>query len=220
MTPYGIIYCITNTLTGKSYVGQTTLSLVDRWGLHKSAALGGHPGCLYFYNSIRKHGVQAFNLQVLDTASDLETLNQKEIHWICKLDTLVPKGYNLMLGGKGHGKHSPETIERMRLAHTGKKASEEARATMSAAQKGRVLSDSARANNRKAQLGKKLSEETKMKMSLAKKGIPLPPRTADHARKISDALKGKKASEETRAKQRASRLAYLERKRSVEEFRG
>lgn len=121
---YGVIYVAECSVSGKSYVGQTTHTAEERWKIHVASA-----GTTFVLGkAILKYGAGAFTLRTLDTASDQRELNEKEIHWIKTLGTLSPAGYNLTEGGYG-GKHSPET-----------------RAKMSAARKGVPLSESHRKN--------------------------------------------------------------------------
>lgn len=68
--------------------------------------------------------------------------------------------------------------------------------------KGRPWSEARRAAEK--YLGKSPSEETRLKMSLARKGKPLPPRTPEHNRKLALTKIGKKHSEESRRKMSAS----------------
>ena len=111
--------------------------------------------------------------------------------------------------------NSPEANEKNRLAHLGKKPTDETRAKMSAARMGRPLSDRQREALRSANIGRLVSTETRAKhsanakaqgppspetrakMSASHKGVPMPPGTGE---KISAALKGRVISAETRAK--------------------
>src|SRR5262249_39866887 len=91
--------------------------------------------------------------------------------------------------------------------------SEETRAKMSAAQKGRTLSEEARAKLK----GRSPSAETRAKMSAAQKGHIL----SEQARaKVIQALTGRSVSEETRARisaaRKASPLSEESRRRIVE----
>jgi hypothetical protein len=44
----------------------------------------------YFHRAIHKYGSDNFEIQVIDTAKSGEELDEKEIYWIQKLETLVP----------------------------------------------------------------------------------------------------------------------------------
>lgn len=113
-----IIYLVTNHVTSKSYVGQTIRTLKKRWACHCNKGD-------YLYNSILKHGKENFTIKQIDSATTQEDLNQKEIYWIEKLNTLFPNGYNLRKGGNSGGKLSDITRKRVGLSGKGRKHSEE-----------------------------------------------------------------------------------------------
>jgi group I intron endonuclease len=89
-----IVYKITNTINGKFYVGKTIQSLAHRFSVHKVNSRNGNT---YLYRSIRKHGKENFIVEVIDTASSVEELNEKEVYYIEKLK---PE-YNMTKGGDG-----------------------------------------------------------------------------------------------------------------------
>ena len=77
--------------------------------------------------------------------------------------------------------------------------SDEHRAKISTANRGKNVSEETRAKMSAAQRGKKASEETRAKISAAARNI-----SDEHRAKISAASRGRKASEETRAKMSAN----------------
>lgn len=87
------IYCITNLINGKQYVGQTIQTLKVRFAEHCRKDKG------YIGHAIQKHGKENFIIELLDTAQDINELNEKEIYWIARLNTVQPQGYNLCYGG-------------------------------------------------------------------------------------------------------------------------
>src|SRR5258708_4779086 len=93
-----IVYCLTNKINGKRYVGLTTKSLEQRFTEHVKAALR-EPKYPVQY-AIRKHGKEAFYVGVLQTCSSLKELGEAEISWIARLDT-QKTGYNIKAGGNG-----------------------------------------------------------------------------------------------------------------------
>ena len=89
---YGLIYLLTNTVTGKQYVGQTTQNLNARFSKHVSAAYAGELSLMA--SAIRTSGPQAFTRQVLRygvRASDLDSI---ETYYINLYNTRHPNGYN------------------------------------------------------------------------------------------------------------------------------
>lgn len=90
---YGRIYCITNNINQKQYVGLTTRDVTERFEEHCKADS-------YIGKAIRKYGEGNFSLSILDTAESREELTRKEIDWISRLGTFGD-GYNLTNGGDG-----------------------------------------------------------------------------------------------------------------------
>lgn len=91
-----IIYCITNLVNNKKYVGQTRYSLENRWKQHLQDSKTILDRKLY--RAIRKYGKESFKLEVLCNCSSLEELNEKETYYIKLFDT-VKNGYNHGYGG-------------------------------------------------------------------------------------------------------------------------
>jgi group I intron endonuclease len=123
---FGIIYCATNLVNGKKYIGQTVRTLYSRKRGHIRQALNEN-GELPFHCAIRKYGIENFEWVVLfDGVDDEDTLNVLEIAAIRKYKTQVPSGYNLLPGGVVNRtfqgcRHTPESRERIRIANLGKR---------------------------------------------------------------------------------------------------
>lgn len=233
----GLIYGVTNTVNGRQYVGQTTVSIKSRWKRHREDANKLTKDTV-FCRAIRKYGAKTFVVRRIDTALSLDELNELEEFYIKKLKTLVPTGYNMLPGGKNHtmlemskeklrvshlGKHhTEETKEKCRQAVLGITRSKETRAKMSAAKignqynVGRACSQETRDKIGIANRGNRVwegrnhSEESKRKISAAKLGHLTSEETKQ---KISKANKGRQASDETKEK---LRLALTGRKLSKE----
>jgi group I intron endonuclease len=97
------IYLLTNTTTGKRYVGVTG-NLPRRLCAHKhSGQPRTHSPQRYLSRSIRKHGWPAFTVTVLTTTNDRSLAwGELEQHYIRLYETNDPtKGYNLTDGGDG-----------------------------------------------------------------------------------------------------------------------
>ena len=93
----GEIYCITNKLTGKKYVGQTIQGIKERYRQHwKVSKTLDTP----LYRAFRKYGPENFEIETLETCEN-ERLDEREIFWIKTLETCGEKGYNCNGGGIG-----------------------------------------------------------------------------------------------------------------------
>jgi len=192
--PYGSIYIAICKINGKAYVGQTTFTVEERWQRH----LEDHKGKFLFGKALLKHGSENFTLCTLDTASDQNDLDQKEIHWIKVKGTLVPQGYNLTEGGRG-GKHSQESKDKMSASRKGKPLSEGHRLKVAAGLKARYEWERSQGIHRPktekqlhqlrtANLGKTVSPEVRVRMSAAMRGLK---RSQEGCLNISIGKKGK-----------------------------
>lgn len=148
----------------------------------------------------------------------------KAFGWLRRRKAAAMRGHAINLGRKA----SEETRAKMSLAQRGNKRalgnklSAETRARMSAAKRGSKrppATDEARANMAAAQRGKTLSAEARAKLSAAHRGSKRPPRTAQWRERQANAQAGKqvwlgrKHSPETIAK-----LAAIARARSPEQI--
>ena len=162
----GVIYLITNLLNGKKYVGQTT-NIKRRIQQHKC-------GELYIDKAIQKYGWKNFKVEVLEECYTVEQLNEREIFWIAELNSKVPNGYNLTDGGDGIVGCSEETRAKLALASKGRKFSEETRAKIGLASKNRRPNEETRAKMSVAHKHRRPPDEkTRAKMSAAQKGHKL-----------------------------------------------
>jgi group I intron endonuclease len=125
-----IVYCVTNLVNGKRYVGKTTATLKHRWAMHWSEA--GHGSENPFHRALRKYGKPHFVVEVITECSSLSELSEKEKCWIVALSTHVStgRGYNATWGGDGtepgrrhpnFGKHLTDEVKaKLRRSKLGK----------------------------------------------------------------------------------------------------
>jgi group I intron endonuclease len=163
-----IVYLITNTLNGKTYVGQTTKTARHRWSTHKAAAklaVNQYP----IARAIRKYGSDNFTFEVLEEPVDFADLDMAERFWIRCYASQHPKGYNLQSGGHKQHKHSEESKRKMSASQRLRPPpSQETKDKISAAQKGRLgvpMSDAAKLKISDARTGVPMSEAAKKKLS-------------------------------------------------------
>jgi len=200
---YGVVYKGTWHVR---YVGVTTRSLQKRWTEHKTSKL-----CRILHNAIKAYGPGAFEIVPLASAFDVDAASFVEAALIEQWDTLRPNGYNLTTGGEGHYTRSQETRERMRIPNSRPK-SDEHKANLSAAHKGKTLSPEHRA--KVGRPGRPQSPELRAKRAAAQVGRVMSPETRA---KISAANKGvnrnKPVTEEARAKRREVALKEWDRRK-------
>jgi len=94
-----IIYRHTCLVTGKSYVGWTSLSIRKRWENHIKIARKG--ATFHFHCALRKHGLMCWKHDVLFVCKTKREALKAEVYWIAKLDT-YNNGYNMTRGGEGN----------------------------------------------------------------------------------------------------------------------
>jgi group I intron endonuclease len=176
--------------SGKSYIGQTN-NYDRRCYQHKNKS----SGCLAFAKAIKKYTWDAFSHEILHDNLTIEQANELEEQLIKEHKTLSPNGYNLRTGGL-NSELSDESKAKLSLARKGKNFSPETRAKISLSQKGKIISKETKAKISLASKGKNFSPETRAKLSLAGKGKIQSPK---HIAKIS---LSKKANTFKKLKQR------------------
>ena len=198
----GYIYCYTNKINNKKYIGQTINSLSIRAKNNGQ----GYSTQFKFGKAIKKYGWENFTPEILETIIETtldslhKKLNEREYFWINYYNS-YKNGYNGDLGGS-HKVVSEQTKEKLRLANTGKKVLPEV---------GEKIS--------KTLKGKKRADTTKYKLAAQKrKGIPLTKETIDKIKRTK-ALNhsrpdyippqtGKKLSVETKEKISKARINW------------
>ena len=116
----GVIYIAKNTVTGKQYVGLTTVGVDRRWSNHVTYSRSPKT---HFHKAIAKYGPSAFEVTEYASALHKEFLPQLEQDVILQLQ---PE-YNQTNGGEvtfGR-KYDDATKERIRLKNIGKKRTTE-----------------------------------------------------------------------------------------------
>lgn len=129
----GCIYKITNTIDGKSYIGQTHRDPDVHWRNYRYGATHhkkyGKRGRAIL-DAIVSIGIDKFQFEVIENCPD-DMLNDRERHWITALNTNVRMGgfgYNLTCGGQDRYTRKPQTShkhsdvirEKIRSAHLGR----------------------------------------------------------------------------------------------------
>ena len=120
-----VVYKHTCTVTGKAYVGVSKKGMEKRWAGHVHAAQKRSKkemkGLYYFHRAIVKHGIDAWEHEILGTFENEDDAYLAEMQLIVEHGTLAPAGYNSAKGGRGvkltdEGReyHRQRTIEALR----------------------------------------------------------------------------------------------------------
>lgn len=107
---FNVIYKITNSINGQSYIGQAK-SFKSRF--YRKGVGGYLQSIRYWINSefkgplkgklfpaIKTYGVENFNISILEHDIDESELDKKEIQYISDYNTYLGNGYNCNKGGK------------------------------------------------------------------------------------------------------------------------
>jgi len=166
------IYKITNTVTGKFYIG-SAVNIKQRWSVHRCQLSANTHSNRHLQNSWNKHGEDSFTFEVLEYC-EKERLIEREQFYI---DNEKP-AYNISpTAGNSLGvKHTDDTKRKVSEAKKGFKHTDESKRKISEARKGKVKSDEtkrkiseANKGEKHAMYGKHHTDETKRKMSEAMK---------------------------------------------------
>lgn len=152
------IYKTTNKVNGKVYIGKKS-------NIKRSSNYLGSGKLIK--KAIKKYGKDSFIREILvENIQTKEELDNAERYWIAQMNTQVPNGYNLAIGGEGWNvgdKKSNEWKQKMSELKRGKAFSTNHKKSLAISKLGK---------SQYWNIGKKRTPEMKLKMSLAQKGIP------------------------------------------------
>lgn len=173
------IYAIINIINDKHYVGQT-IDKSKRFKEHLKCLKGNYHCNKYLQRSWSIYSNDNFIFVVLEKCPQSE-LNEREQHWI---DILKPD-YNM----------APVAGSMLNYKHT-----EEAKANMSAAQKGKSPSKETRIKMHLAKLGNKINvgRSQVIQVNAMRDATKGKSKSPEHRAKIASSNKGKSRSDETR----------------------
>lgn len=172
-----LIYKITCKVNNKIYVGQTTETLKQRFSRHMGYQKHEHD--TKFYRAIKKYGVENFFVEELDRAINQVELDEKEVYWINKLDS-VNNGYN---SKSKQGKCGGDTLSN----HPNRKLiCEKIRQSKLGDRNPMRIYDGLK-GERNGMYGKSMSDEAKLAISNKLKGRV---RGDEEIKKTSESLKG------------------------------
>jgi group I intron endonuclease len=178
------IYCITNEINNKKYVGLTRKTLDERWKSHLNTLKKKKKYAIH--HAMSKYGVENFTIELLESGVEKD----REYFWIKELKTRQ-HGYNMTVGGDGtHGLKFDADSKRIlselaienhkykKIGMYGKTHTEETKRKMSESQK-----SLGRTGINNPLYGKKRSSDAIQKMRK--------PKSEQMKRKLSQTLKAK-----------------------------
>ena len=194
------IYQIRNLVTDKVYVG-SAVHFGRRWSLHKRRLRQQTHHSAKLQNAWNKYGEAHFEFTVLEVVADKGRLLEREQHWLDATNAPTD-GMNMSpaAGSLLGAKFSDESRRRMSEAHRGVKKSPEHVENVRKALTGRTMTLEQREKMRVAKMGRKFgkrSPDVGAKISAANKGRKF---TDEHRAKLSVAAQARVA----RLKQQAS----------------
>lgn len=141
---------------GKRYIGITGTPPKRRWKRGKN-----YRNNIYMTRAIKKYGWDNIDHAIIASELSKEEAEAKERELIALYKSNVPEhGYNISSGGECVGKHSPETIEKLKAIKKRLDADPKYRKHLSEGHKGITPPNK----------GCPMSEEQKKKISIAKRG--------------------------------------------------
>lgn len=152
------VYCITNTMTGKRYIGSAARGFARRWREHRSSLNRGCHKSPHLQSAWNKYGPDAFVFDVLLVCAPADCVMYEQ-RCIDRFRVADKKhGYNMApkAGSNLGQKRTAEQRERIGASRRGKKASPES----VAARKAAYARPEVKAKMRASHLGKKQSAES------------------------------------------------------------
>lgn len=183
------IYVITNTVSFKTYVGQTNRSISIRFREHYSTK----PKYSYLlHRALRKYGKENFSVELLSVAKSQKEADILEKLWIVTLGSHKSIwGYNISFGGGGV-RLSKEESWKYGNGMRGKKRppfSEEHRRNIGLARIGKPSYDRSKYPSTRGIPKGPMKEAVKQKISEARRGIKLKPFSESHKKSLSEMQK-------------------------------
>ena len=90
-----VIYTITNIKNNTKYVGQTSRPFETRIAEH----CRGYSTTAAVDKIIKEEGIENFKFEIIEECQTREQMDEREIYYINKYNTIYPNGYNKTKGG-------------------------------------------------------------------------------------------------------------------------
>lgn len=203
----GRIYAIKNIINDKIYIGQTIRTLGERWAGHRCDFMSGRKKTA-LYLAFNKYGIENFYIELIEDNIPYLMLDEKEIEYIRKYNSVSPNGYNISFGGQSYKTEEERLLMRERVLGEknpmygaygeknpfyGRQHSEEAKKILSL--KSKQYYSNLTPEEKKKNM-KRLNDARIKMIQMYGGGFKGHNHTEDAKKRISGKLKGKKFSEE------------------------
>jgi hypothetical protein len=195
------IYAISQKDDYRCYIG-SAVNVQARLRQHFRLLRRGTHHSPKLQNVFSKHGIDAFEVFLIEPVADKQYLTDREQFWINLHNSSSWNGYNCCptAGSTLGRKVSPNTREKIRAANLGKKLSPEIIEKIRAGNLGKKRSPEAIAKSAASRRGKKHSPEARASMRAAQNRYETLIKKREAVKGDRNPNFGKKASHETRAK--------------------
>lgn len=198
------VYCHTNKINGKKYIGITSTTMERRWRNDGS----GYRGQVYFWRAIQKYGWHNFDHEVLFENKSYEDACRLERQLIANFKSNMSQyGYNQTEGGDCNYAFSDEAIRKMSAA-----AKERYENSENHPWYGRHHSEESKEKIKNKLSGKMVGEKNPNYGNHKLAGENNPFYGKHHSDEVKEKLRqahlGTKASEETKRKQREKKKGF------------
>lgn len=200
------VYTITNTVSGKQYVGSAASSFRSRWLTHIGQLRKGKHQNTRLQRAFNKYGESNFVFEVCVECSPEMCIEQEQLVLASRLRIGRELCYNICINaGSTRGtKASAETRMKLSLAFKGRKQSKEWVEKRTSGYRGRPLTAETRAKLSAANRGQKLTPEAIAKRTISRQGYVMSEATkakiGEANRGRGKGLPGRKHSPETKEK--------------------
>lgn len=162
------LYCITNRINQKVYIGQS-IEPEKRWQKHQYSAQVLPTQMVH--HAMKKYGIENFSFEIIASCKTLNDANETETLLVSQYESHVStgKGYNVSAGGSNAPK-TEEWKQKISKILMGHEVTQQTRDKIAKANTGQICYEEKRKKISILHTGKIVSKETRLKLSEINKG--------------------------------------------------